>query len=446
MRKNLIISSLLFFNFSNAQSESDFYNIINQVSVERIKNDITVLANFGTRHTLSDTISKSRGIGAARRWIKSEFDAISKSCSNCLEVFYQKNYYTKKDGPRIINPTWINNVLAIQKGKKYPNRYIIMSGDIDSRISDPTNYMDDSPGANDNASGMAGTIEAARVLSKYQFDNSIIYVGLSGEEQGLFGGKGLSDYAKKNKWEIIGILNNDMIGNIEGVDGVIDNRTFRIFSEPTPPTESEKERKARRFYGGEVDGISRQLARYIHKTVKKYMPEMNPLLIYRLDRFGRGGHHRPFNDMGYAGVRIMEAHENYNRQHQDIRTENGINYGDVLEGVDFKYTAKLTAVNAINLASIAWAPPSVKSLSIGGVVEPSAKLKWEKIDNITIKGYKVYWRDTTSPIWQNSRYVGDVSQYTLDGIVIDNFFFGISTVGKNGIESPVVFPNKVFRD
>ena len=446
MRKTLIISSFLFFNFSNAQSESDFYNIINQISVERIKNDITVLANFGTRHTLSDTISKSRGIGAARRWIKSEFDAISKSCSNCLEVFYQKNYYTKKDGPRIINPTWINNVLAIQKGKKYPNRYIIMSGDIDSRISDPTNYMDDSPGANDNASGMAGTIEAARVLSKYQFDNSIIYVGLSGEEQGLFGGKGLSDYAKKNKWEIIGILNNDMIGNIEGVDGVIDNRTFRIFSEPTPPTESEKERKARRFYGGEVDGISRQLARYIHKTVKKYMPEMNPLLIYRLDRFGRGGHHRPFNDMGYAGVRIMEAHENYNRQHQDIRTENGINYGDVLEGVDFKYTAKLTAVNAINLASIAWAPPSVKSLSIGGVVEPSAKLKWEKIDNITIEGYKVYWRDTTSPIWQNSRYVGDVSQYTLDGIVIDNFFFGISTVGKNGIESPVVFPNKVFRD
>ena len=446
MRKTLIISSFLFFNFSNAQSESDFYKIINQVSVERIKNDITVLANFGTRHTLSDTISKSRGIGAARRWIKSEFDAISKSCSNCLEVFYQKNYYTKKDGPRIINPTWINNVLAIQKGKKYPNRYIIMSGDIDSRISDPTNYMDDSPGANDNASGMAGTIEAARVLSKYQFDNSIIYVGLSGEEQGLFGGKGLSDYAKKNKWEIIGILNNDMIGNIEGVDGVIDNRTFRIFSEPTPPTESEKERKARRFYGGEVDGISRQLARYIHKTVKKYMPEMNPLLIYRLDRFGRGGHHRPFNDMGYAGVRIMEAHENYNRQHQDIRTENGINYGDVLEGVDFKYTAKLTAVNAINLASIAWAPPSVKSLSIGGVVEPSAKLTWEKIDNITIEGYNVYWRDTTSPIWQNSRYLGDVSQYTLDGIVIDNFFFGISTVGKNGIESPVVFPNKVFRD
>ena len=446
MRKIFFILLLLAFNYSNSQNSNDFYDIIDQVNVERIKNDITALSNFGTRHTLSDTISNSRGIGAARRWIKSEFEKISKDCKGCLEVFYQKNYFTQKDGARIIKPTWINNVVAIQRGKKFPNRYIIMSGDIDSRISDPTNYKDDSPGANDNASGMAGTIEAARVLSNYEFDSSIVYLGLSGEEQGLFGGKGLSEYSKKNKWEIIGILNNDMIGNIEGVDGVIDNRTFRIFSEPTPPNESEKERKARRFYGGEVDGISRQLARYIHRTVKKYMPEMNPLLIYRLDRFGRGGHHRPFNDMGYAGVRIMEAHENYNRQHQNIRIEDGINYGDVLEGVNFKYAKKLTAVNAINLASIAWAPPAVKSLSIGGIVEPSVKFRWEAVDNNTVKGYKIYWRDTTSPIWQNSRYIGNVSEYTLDGIVIDNFLFGISTVGKNGIESPVVFPNKVFRD
>jgi hypothetical protein len=446
MRQIFFILLLLAFNHANSQNSNDFYDIIDQVDVERIKNDITTLANFGTRHTLSDTISNSRGIGAARRWIKLEFEKISKDCKGCLEVFYQKNYFTQKDGARIIKPTWINNVVAIQIGKKFPNRYIIMSGDIDSRISDPTNYKDNSPGANDNASGMAGTIEAARVLSNYEFDSSIVYLGLSGEEQGLFGGKGMSEYTKKNKWEIIGILNNDMIGNIEGVDGVIDNRTFRIFSEPTPPNESEKERKARRFYGGEVDGISRQLARYIHKTVKKYMPEMNPLLIYRLDRFGRGGHHRPFNDMGYAGVRIMEAHENYNRQHQDIRIEDGINYGDVLEGVNFKYAKKLTAVNAINLASIAWAPPAVKSLSIGGVVEPSVKFRWEAVDDNTVKGYKIYWRDTTSPIWQNSRYIGNVSEYTLDGIVIDNFLFGISTVGKNGIESPVVFPNKVFRD
>ena len=321
-----------------------------------------------------------------------------------------------------------------------------MSGDIDSRVSDPNNYSDDSPGANDNASGMAGTIEAARVLSKYSFENSVIYVGLAGEEQGLFGGKGLAEYAQEKGWEIIGILNNDMIGNIQGVDGVIDNRSFRIFSEPVPANESEKARKARRFYGGEVDGISRQLARYVHKTVKKYMPEMNPMMIYRLDRFGRGGHHRPFNDVGYAGIRIMEAHENYVMQHQDIRTENGIAYGDVISGVNFDYAKKLTAVNAINLASMAWAPPTVEKLSIGGIVQASAKFKWKKVNDPNVKGYKIYWRDTTSPFWQYERFLGDVDSHTLDGIVIDNFFFGIATVGKNGFESPVVFPNGIFRD
>jgi hypothetical protein len=450
--KNFIISTLVltvtllvYPNKVLAQSELDFYNIIENVSSDRIEEDITILANFGTRHTLSDTLSKSRGIGAARRWIFNSFKEISEQCSDCIEVSYQKNY-VEPDGRRIIKPVWINNVIAIQRGTKYPNRYIIMSGDIDSRISDPNNYTEDSPGANDNASGMAGTIEAARILSKYNFENSIIYAGLAGEEQGLFGGKGLAEYAKEQGWEIIGILNNDMIGNIRGVDGVIDNRTFRIFSEPVPPTETDRERKRRRFYGGEVDGVSRQLARYIHANVKKYMPEMNPKMIYRLDRFGRGGHHRPFNDVGFAGIRIMEAHENYTQQHQDIRIENGIAYGDVLEAVNFDYANKLTAVNAINLASIAWAPPAVKELAIGGIVEDSAKFKWTKLKDDDIKGYRIYWRDTTSPTWDNSRFVGNVSEAVLKGVVIDNFFFGIATVGKNGIESPVVFPNKIFRN
>jgi hypothetical protein len=198
----------------------------------------------------------------------------------------------------------------------------------------------------------------------------------------------------------------------------------------------------RRFYGGEVDGISRQLARYIHKTTKTYMPEMNPMMIYRLDRFGRGGHHRPFNDLGFAGIRIMEAHENYTQQHQDIRTENGIKYGDTFEHVNFPYAKKLTAVNAINLASLAWAPEAPKEVAIGGIVAPSAKLKWSKVDGAI--GYKIYWRDTTSPTWDNSRYV-ETTEFTLEGIVIDNFFFGVSAVGKNGHESVVVFPNKIMR-
>ena len=446
MKHIYILFIALTFSTGFAQEIQKIYDIIDAVSSDNIKQDIEKLVSFGTRHTLSDTLSKSRGIGAARRWIKSEFDKISETCDGCLEVFYQKNYFTPKDGDRIVKPVWINNVVAIQRGTTHPNRFIIMSGDIDSRISDPTNYTDDSPGANDNASGMAGAMEAARVLSKYSFENSIIYVGLAGEEQGLFGGIGLAKHAQEQGWELIGILNNDMIGNIKGVDGVIDNRSFRIFSEPVPANETERARKARRFYGGEVDGISRQLARYVHKTVKHYMPEMNPLMIYRLDRFGRGGHHRPFNDVGYAGIRIMEAHENYVMQHQDIRIENGIAYGDIISGVDFEYAKKLTAVNAINLASLAWAPPAVKNLSIGGVVQASAKFKWEKVNDPNVKGYKIYWRDTTSPIWQYERFLGDVDSHTLKGIIIDNYFFGISTVGKNGFESPVVFPNAVFKN
>ncbi len=444
--KTLFTSTLLLLSIIvTAQTDQKIYDIIDAVSANRIETDIKKLADFGTRHTLSDTVSQTRGIGAARRWIKSEFDNISKNCNNCLEVFYQKDLVKKGTNQRITKDVWVVNVVAIQRGTKHPNRFIMMSGDIDSRISDPTDYTNDSPGANDNATGMVGAIEAARVLSKYKFENSIIYVGLSGEEQGLFGGQGLAKYAKENKWDIIGIMNNDMIGNIKGVDGVIDNRTFRIFSEPVPPTETEEQRRSRRFYGGEVDGISRQLARYIHKTVKTYMPEMNPMLVYRLDRFGRGGHHRPFNDAGFAGIRIMEAHENYTQQHQDIREENGIKYGDVVEHVNFDYAAKLTAVNAINLASIASAPPAVAELEIGGIVEPAAKFKWTKVNDSNIKGYKIYWRDTTSPTWDHSRFVGDVDNFVLSGIVIDNYLFGISTVGKNGFESPVVFPSKIFR-
>ena len=426
------------------QQDARMYDIIEAVSANRIITDVETLANFGTRHTLSDTLSETRGIGAARRWIKKSFTQISADCGNCLEVFEQKNMF-KADGRRLTRDVWINNIVAIQRGSVHPNRFVIMSGDIDSRVSDPNNFTSDSPGANDNATGMAGAIEAARVLSKYRFANSIVYVGLSGEEQGLYGGKGLVQYALDNNWEIIGVLNNDMIGNIEGVDGVIDNRGFRIFSEPTPVTETERARKQRRFYGGEVDGISRQLARYVHTTTQTYMPEMNPMLIYRLDRFGRGGHHRPFNDVGFAGIRIMEAHENYNRQHQDIRNEDGIAYGDVLSGVNAAYAAKLTAVNAISLAALAWAPAAPKEVAIGGVVAPSARLEWVASESPNTTGYMVYWRDTTSPTWQYSKYVGNKTQTTLDGIVLDNYLFGVAAVGTDGHQSTVVFPSKVLR-
>ena len=438
----------LFFISLNAYSQNNYdkviFNIISDISEERIKDDIVTLANFGTRHTLSDTLSNERGIGAARRWIKKTFESISEDCNNCLEVFDQKNYF-KKNNLRLIKDVWINNVVAIQRGSKYPNRYVLMSGDIDSRVSDPNDFISDSPGANDNASGMAGTIEAARVLSKYKFDNSIVYVGLSGEEQGLYGGKGLAEYAKKNNWDIIGILNNDMIGNIEGVNGVIDNKSFRIFSEPVPANESDRQRYMRRFYGGEVDGNSRQLARFIYNSTKKYLPDLNPDLVYRLDRFGRGGHHRPFNDLGFAGVRIMESNENYNRQHQDIRTENNIDYGDVISGVNFEYAKKLTAVNAVNLALLGWSPPPPKNLKIGGIVEPSVKFKWDYSDNQDIIGYKIYWRTTSAPNWEFSKVINKKNEYTLDGIIIDNFLFSVVSINSQGFESIYEFPSDTFR-
>jgi len=438
-----VLFSMLSLSLVAQFQDERLYDIIDGISEERLREDVTTLANFGTRNTFSDTISNTRGIGAARRWIKTEFDKISEACNGCLEVFYHRTMVTPDMGSRVPKAAEVVNVVAILRGNRFPNSYVIMSGDIDSRASDTQDYTTDAPGANDNATGMAGTIEAARVLSKYKFDHSIVFTGLSGEEQGLFGGQFLAKYAQDNNWNIIGIINNDMIGNIQGIDGVVDNRSFRIFSEAHNPTETERERRLKRFYGGENDGESRQLARYIYKNVKTYMPEMNPMLIYRLDRFGRGGHHKPFNDLGYPGVRIMEAHENYNWQHQDIRTENGIAYGDVLEHVNFPYHKKLTAVNAINLASIAWAPPQPKNVGIGGAVQPSTRLEWNKVENA--KGYVMYWRDTTSPTWQNRRYVGDVDNFTLKNIVIDNYLFGVASIGANGIESIVAYPTRVIR-
>ena len=262
----------------------------------------------------------------------------------------------------------------------------------------------------------------------------------------MFGGRHLAEKARDEDWDIVGVLNNDMIGNIKGIDGVIDNSSFRVFSEPTPVTETEDQRRARQFFGGEVDGVSRQLARYVHRMTGQYLPDMKPTMIYRLNRFGRGGHHRPFNDAGFAGVRIMETHENYIMQHQDIRVENGIAYGDVIEGVDFDYAVRLTTINAIALAGLAWAPPQPQNVRIGGAVRPSTTLEWDAVADPNLAGYIVHWRDTTAPQWQYSRYVGpETPTYTLENIVIHNYLFGVSSVGEDGNESVVVFPGGLIR-
>lgn len=423
------------------RDQQALHAIAGAVSAERIEQDIEKLVSFGTRHTLSETESDTRGIGAARRWIKSEFDKISAACGGCLEVYYQSRVIEGE--ARIPDPVEVVSVIAVQRGTVDPDRYVIMSGDIDSRVSDVMNYTDDAPGANDNASGVAGTLEAARVLSQYEFAGSVVYAALAGEEQGLFGGRIMAEQAQADGWRIKAVLNNDMIGNIEGINGVINNTTARIFAEGTRQDETTDDARRRRFTGGEVDSPSRNLARYIDWMADRYIPNLDTMVIYRLDRFARGGHHRPFNDLGFPGVRIMETNENYNRQHQDLRVEDGIAYGDTIDGVDFDYAAKLTALNAVSLAGMAWAPSPPAEVSISGAVTANTTLKWRAAsaaEQDHIAGYRVYWRHTDAPNWEFSRDVGDVNEYTLENIVIDNYFFGVASVSKDGYESPVVFP------
>lgn len=410
---------------------------------QRIERDVRALAGFGTRNTFSDTVSSTRGIGAARRYLKAQLAEISRACGGCLEVVEQRTYVPGGTGERIPRGVWIVNVYAVQRGTERPNAYAVMAGDIDSRGTVATDSLKDAPGANDNASGAAGVLEAARVLTQHRFSNSIVYALLSGEEQGLFGGQHLARRAADEGWNVLGVLNNDMIGNTCGISGQCSNQTFRVFSEPTPVTETDRQRAARRFYGGEMDGPSRQLARYVDRLAGTYFDHLDARMIYRLDRFGRGGHHRPFNDQGFPAVRIMETHEHYDRQHQDLRTENGRRYGDTVEFVDFPYDARLTGVNAVVLASLAAAPPPPVRVRIGGAVSASTTLDWDAVPGAV--AYAVYWRDTTAPQWTHRRVVADGTRFTLENVVIDDFFFGVAAVAADGSESLVVFPTDVGR-
>ena len=413
--------------------------IVRAVSAARLERDLTRLVSFGTRHTLSDTLSPTRGIGAARRWIKAEFDRISADCGGCLEVFYVARMYAGL--PRVPQPTNIVSVVAVQRGTTDPGRFLVMTAHFDSRVTDTMNVADSAPGANDDGSGTVAVIEAARVLSRQRFGASIAYAALAGEEQGLFGGQSLAHYAQDHGWRIAGVLNNDIVGNITGTDGVTDSMMVRVFSDPVPPTETERERLRRRGAGGEVDGVSRQLARYVDRIADRYLPGFDVWMIYRLDRFGRGGDHRPFADLGFPAVRLSESHEHFARQHQDIRVENGIAYGDVLAGVNFRYLARVTALNAASLAALAWAPAPPGNALLWGGGQPAARLTWKAPpDSGDVAGYRVYWRRTDSPTWDHSAWVGDRREHVFTGLTVDNYYFGVASAGKDGHESTVVFP------
>ena len=416
------------------------HQLATQPSAQRIEADVRSLVSFGTRHTLSETASETRGIGAARRWVHAEFERISAACGGCLEVMYVGDTYS---GARIPNPTEVVNVVAIQRGTTDPDRYVLIGGHLDSRVSDVANATADAPGANDDASGVAGTIESARILSQQRFPGSIVYVAFSGEEQGLVGAQILAKKARDENWRLVGVLNNDMIGNTRGIGGQSDNGTVRVFSDALRQTETDAEARQRRATGGEVDGPNRNLARYVDRIADRYIPNLDVMMVYRLDRFGRGGDHRAFNDAGFPGVRIVETLEHYDRQHQDLRTENGITYGDVIEAMDFPYAAKVTALNVVSLAALSLAPPPPAGVTISGAVSPDTVLKWTRPSATqapNLAGFRIHWRLTTEPQWTHSRWVGDVTEFTLANTIIDNYFFGVSAVATDGSESPVVFP------
>lgn len=414
--------------------------IARAASAQRIESDIRRLVAFGTRHTLSDTTSNERGIGAARRWIYSEFQRISEACGGCLEVRYVGEVVTSP--PRIPVPTNVVSVIAIQRGGTDPSRVLFVSGHFDSRNSDPLDATGDAPGANDDASGTAVVIEAARLLSRYRFNATIVYAALAGEEQGLNGGQIVARMARDSGWHVQGVLNNDIVGNTRGIAGVNDERTVRVFSDGTPPTETDQERARRRLTGGEVDGISRQLARYVDRIADIYLRGFDVWMIYRLDRFGRGGDHRAFADLGFPAVRISEMHEHYDRQHQNVRVEGGRFYGDVPDSVNFRYVSRVAALNAAALASLAWAPGPPRTVRIAGAVQPAAVLTWEAPhDSANVTGYRVYWRRTDSPTWDHSELLSaQARSYVATGRVIDNWFFGVAAVGRDGNESTVTYP------
>jgi Peptidase family M28 len=423
-----------------SQEDPRIHDLVAAASAGRIERDIRTLVGFGTRHTMSDTVSTTRGIGAARRWLFAQFQAISRECGNCLEVRYVADIEKGSPTSRIREDVNIVNVVAILRGATEPNRYVLLSGDIDSRVSDALNGRSDSPGANDNASGAAALLEAARLLSKHRPAASIVFAELSGEEQGLFGGQILARVAKQEGWRIDAVINNDMVGNIEGIDGVTENTKARVFAPGLPATTTPAELRRILTNGGELDTPSRQLARYIDAVADRYFPNLDVEIIYRLDRYGRGGHHTPFFNEGFPAVRLMEAHEDYTRQHQDLRTENGIRYGDVIEGVNFAYAAKMTALDAATLLSLASAPAAPDSVRITGAVQPSPSFTWRPSPSPDVLGYRIYWRKPSEVNWTRSRFVGNVTKYTLQNVIIDNYFFGVAAVGKNGQESLVAFP------
>lgn len=424
--------------FAADSPEAQLGAIADAVDPQALHATLERLVAFGTRHTLSDTASDTRGIGAARRWTQARFEAISRECGGCLEIVTPSQVFT---GKRVPVAAEVMDVVAIQRGSGDPDRVVAITGHIDSRVSDVMDATHDAPGADDDASGVAAVLESARLLSKRKFAATIVYGVLSGEEQGLYGGKVLADYAKARGWRVEADLNNDIVGNSHGQDGVNDNGVVRVFSEGTKALETPEQAARRRYNGGELDSPSRNLARFVAGLAERHLVNFRVNMVYRTDRYGRGGDQVEFLEHGFPALRLTEPHEDYRNEHQDLRSEAGVRFGDTLDRVDVDYLAQVTRLNAITLAALASAPAPVRGVAIAGAVTTDTVMTWTPQPGVAT--YRVWWRDTTAPQWQHSRSFPagvDPGHAVLRNIDLDDFFFGVSAVSADGWESPVTFP------
>src|SRR3954469_16560842 len=430
----------------SAKPAPEIQKMVREVSAANIEATIRKLASFGTRNTLSSQDDPKRGIGAARDWIYGEFQKISSDCGGCLDV--QKQTFTQAADPpprgRYPEAAVLTNVYAVLKGTTDPDRVYVVSGHYDSMCNlNATDVTCDAPGANDDASGTAVSLELARVMSKRKFDATIIFLTVPGEEQGLTGSTYFAKQAAEKKMNIEAMLDNDIVGGVTSYKNAPDRQTIRVFAEGVPSNETTPEANTRRSVGGENDSPARQLGRFVVEVSRIYSPAFKPVMIYRRDRYGRGGDHIPFLENGYAAVRFTETHEDYTHQHQSVKLVDGKQYGDLPEFVDYGYVANAARINLITLANLALAPAKPKGVTMltGGLTNDTS-LKWEASTDVDLAGYEIVWRDTTSPLWTNSKFVGNVTTYTFKEMSKDNYFFGVRAVDKSGHKSPVVYPRR----
>jgi hypothetical protein len=413
-----------------------------QISASRIQANIEKLVGFGTRSTLSAqdpaSVAAGRGIGAAREWIKAEFERYSKDCGGCLEV--KTDSFTEEPADRIPKPTEITNVYAVLRGTDAENakRIVLVTGHYDSRNSDTLDITGEAPGANDDGSGTAVSLESARVLSQLKFPATIIFLTVAGEEQGLNGSQHFAKMAKEQGWRIEAVLNNDIVGGDKSSEQ--DHSVVRVFSEGLPAAATERDISRIRGLGGENDSGSRQLARYIVDVGRNYDVGVKPMLVFRLDRYLRGGDHYSFNQQGFSAVRFTEFREDFHHQHQNVRTENGVEYGDLPKFVDFDYVARVAGLNAATLASLASAPaPPADVHLLTKDLENDSTLTWTASPGGRAAEYEVVWRATTSPEWEHIQKVGNVTRTTLK-LSKDNVIFAVRAVDREGHRSPPIVP------